>query len=413
MVEMRMRQQNVAEAAEAGPGTQQLALRALAAIDEETLAAGAHQQGRQSALGRWGARGGAEKCQLEHAALTTEAARSDRVSHITGIFSWRRSSAISPSLNNADRRPVVIVAGPTASGKSALALGLAEAFAGTIINADALQVYRDLPILTSSPDAAARARVPHRLYGWLDASERGSVGRWREAALAALVAAHAAGRLPLAVGGTGMYLRALRDGLAAIPSPPPQIRAEAAALYRELGGEGFRALLARLDPEAASILPPADRQRLTRAFAVVRATGRPIGTWRRRQTEPAPYRFATILLMPPREALYRACDTRFERMIADGALDEAAAVATRGLAPDLPAMKAVGLPELLRHLRGEIPLGEAIGFAQQQTRRYAKRQVTWFRHQMRPDLLLNEQYSESLLRCSCHFVDQFLLTVPG
>jgi tRNA dimethylallyltransferase len=161
---------------------------------------------------------------------------------------------------------VIVIAGPTASGKSALALGLAAAFDGTIINADALQVYRDLPILTAWPQAEARDRVPHRLYGWLDASERGSAGRWREAALDAIAAAHRGGRLPLVVGGTGLYLRALRDGLAAIPPIPPEIRAEAAALYGELGGEGFRARLEMLDPVAASLLPPGDRQRLVRAF---------------------------------------------------------------------------------------------------------------------------------------------------
>jgi tRNA dimethylallyltransferase len=290
---------------------------------------------------------------------------------------------------------------------------LAEAFGGTIINADALQVYRDLPILTAWPEANARARVPHRLYGCLDASERGSAGRWREAALGEIAAAHRAGRLPIVVGGTGLYLKALQHGLAAIPPVPPEIRAEAAALYGELGGEGFRARLATLDPEAASRLPSGDRQRLTRAFEVFRATGMPIRAWQRRQTEPAPFRFASILLMPPRETLYAACDTRFERMIADGALDEAALLAGRSLAPDLPAMKAVGMPELLRHLRGEIPLDVAIALATRETRRYAKRQMTWFRHQLAADLLLNEQYSESLLRCSCHFVDQFLLTGPA
>jgi tRNA dimethylallyltransferase len=304
----------------------------------------------------------------------------------------------------------VIIAGPTASGKSALAHDLAAAFGGTIINADALQVYRDLPILTSWPDAEARTRVPHRLYGWLDASERGSAGRWREASLGEIAAAHRAGRLPFVVGGTGLYLRALRDGLAAIPPIPLDIRAEAAALYGELGGEGFRARLALLDPEAASRLPAADQHRLARAFEVVRATGAPIGTWQRRQVEPAPYRFASILLMPPREGLYAACDCRFERMIAAGALAEAEFLEARGLAPDLPAMKAVGLPELRRHLRGEISLEEAVALATRATRRYAKRQMTWFRHQMTAELVLAEQYSESLLRCSRHFVDQFLLT---
>jgi tRNA dimethylallyltransferase len=323
------------------------------------------------------------------------------------------SNAISSNLDTVALPPVVIIAGPTASGKSALALDLAERFDGTVINADALQLYRDLPILSAWPEAEAWARVPHRLYGWLDASERGSAGRWREAALREIAAAHRAGRLPVVVGGTGLYLRALRDGLVAIPPVPSEIRAEAATLYGQLGGELFRAELARLDPEAASRLPSGDRQRLTRAFEIVRATGTPIGAWQRRKPEQAPYRFASILLMPPREALYAACDARFLRMIEAGALGEAASLAARALAPDLPAMKGVGVPELLSHLRGEVPLGAAVALAQQATRRYAKRQMTWFRHQMAADLRLNEQYSESLLRCSCHFVDQFLLTGRG
>jgi tRNA dimethylallyltransferase len=306
--------------------------------------------------------------------------------------------------------PVVIIAGPTASGKSALAVGLAEMFGGTVINADALQVYRELPILAAWPEPAAMSLVPHRLYGVLDAAERGSAGLWREAALDEIAASHRAGRLPIVVGGTGLYLRALRDGLAAIPPIPPETRATAATLYEELDGERFRAELLRLDPETAALLPAGDRQRLTRAFEVVHATGIPIGAWRRQKPEKAPYRFATILLMPPREALYAACDARFLQMIEAGALAEAASLAARELSPDLPAMKGVGVPELLRHLRGEISLDEAIALATRETRRYAKRQTTWFRHQMAAELCLNEQYSESLLRCSCHFVDQFLLT---
>jgi tRNA dimethylallyltransferase len=307
--------------------------------------------------------------------------------------------------------PVVIVAGPTASGKSALALDLAAALGGTVINADSQQVYRDLRILSARPDAAATARVPHRLYGYLDAAEGGSAGQWRALALAEISAAHHDGRLPVLVGGSGLYLRALQYGLAAVPPVPPEIRAETAALYEQLGGGGFRERLAALDPTAAARLPPGDRQRLMRAFEVVRATGIPIGLWRARQPAAAPYRFASILLMPPRDALYAACDARFAAMIAAGGLDEARVLADRRLDPGLPAMKAVGIPELLRHLRGEIPLGEAVALAQRATRRYAKRQVTWFHHQMRPDLLFTEKFSESLLRCSRHFIDRFLLTL--
>lgn len=306
--------------------------------------------------------------------------------------------------------PVILIAGPTASGKSALALELAAALQGTIINADSLQIYQDLRILTARPDEAALARVPHLLYGFLDAAERGSVGRWRALALSAIADAHGAGRLPIVVGGTGLYLRALRHGLAAIPPIPAAIRGEAAELYRTLGGAAFRKRLMALDPIAATRLPPGDRQRLMRAFEVVRATGVPLSKWQAGAAAAVPYRFVSLLLMPPRAALYAACESRFERMIAAGALDEAATLAARGLDPALPAMKAVGIPELLSHLRGEIALDEAMALAMRATRRYAKRQTTWFRHQMVADLVLTEQFSESLLHCSRHFIDHFLLT---
>lgn len=307
--------------------------------------------------------------------------------------------------------PVIIIAGPTASGKSALALELAGALGGTIINADSRQIYRDLPILTAQPDAAAMRRAPHRLYGFLDASERGSAARWRALAIAEIAAAHTAGRLPIVVGGTGLYLRALMQGLAPVPGISPEIRGEAAALYRELGGAGFRERLAALDPEAAARLPAGDRARLTRAFEVVRATGVTLGEWQRRAATTLPYRFVSILMMPPRPILYAACDARFAAMVGAGALDEAKALMARGLDPQLPAMKAVGVPELLRHLRREIGLDEAIALAQQSTRRYAKRQTTWFRHQLVPDLLFDEQFSASLLQRTLDFIGQYRLTV--
>jgi tRNA dimethylallyltransferase len=306
--------------------------------------------------------------------------------------------------------PVIVIAGPTGSGKSALALELASELGGTIINADSLQIYRDLRILSARPEDAALARVPHRLYGYLDAAERGSVASWRASALCEIVASHRLGALPIVVGGTGLYLRALQHGLTAIPAIPAAIREEAAALYHAVGGTAFREQLRALDPAAAARLPPGDRQRLMRAFEVMRATGRPIGEWQKEQADAPPYRFASVLLAPPRDALYAACDARFLGMIAKGALDEVAELGARGLAPGLPAMKALGVPDLLRHWRGEITLDEAVALAQQATRRYAKRQVTWFRHQMVPDLVLSAQFSESLLRCSRHFIDGFLLT---
>ncbi len=309
--------------------------------------------------------------------------------------------------------PVAVIAGPTASGKSALALALAEQLGGTVINADALQCYRDLEILTARPDGAARARAPHRLYGFLDAAERGSAGSWHTLAVAEITAATSQRRLPIVVGGTGLYLRVLQHGLAPFPEISEALREEAAALHRALGGLAFRARLAELDPASARRLPPGDTQRLVRAYTVVRATGVPIGAWRERAPSVSPYRFATILMMPPRDRLYAAGDARFAAMIERGALAEAQALVARGLSRGLPVMKAVGLPELLRHLRGEMTLAEAVAAAQRATRRYAKRQITWFRHQSHSDLTLGEQYSESLLHRSRQFIDEFLLTPRG
>jgi tRNA dimethylallyltransferase len=325
------------------------------------------------------------------------------------VLAQRASKDAMPEI----RPTVVIIAGPTASGKSALALALAEHYGGTIINADTLQCYRDLGILTARPGAAEEARVPHRLYGFLDAAERGSAARWRELALAEIAAASERGMLPILVGGTGLYLRSLMGGLAPVPDIPPAIREEAAALYDRLGGAQFREELARLDPASAARFPPGDRTRLTRAYEVARATGTAIGEWQRRPAEPPPYRFATILLAPPRDILYAACDARFAAMIAAGGLAEAAALLARGLPPHLPVMKAVGLPELFCHLRGEIALGTAVAAGQQATRRFAKRQFTWFRHQLNADLTCVEQYSESFCLSTCHFIDDFLLTHGG
>ena len=308
--------------------------------------------------------------------------------------------------------PVLVIAGPTASGKSALALELADLCGGTIINADSLQIYRDLRILTARPDDRAQGRVRHRLYGFLDAGERGSAARWRALALDEIAEATGTGRLPILAGGTGLYLRAIEEGLAPVPEIPAEIRQEAIELHRALGGVGFRERLSRLDPAAAQRLFPGDKQRLVRAFEVVRATGVTIGSWQQQTKSDPGYRFRTILLAPSRDRLNAACNARLFQMIEAGALAEAEALARRRLNPSLPAMKAVGLPELLSYLRGDVPLDTAIAAAQRATRRYAKRQMSWFRHQTTPDLVLAAQFSESLLRCSRHFIDRFLLTRP-
>ena len=307
--------------------------------------------------------------------------------------------------------PLVIVAGPTGSGKSALAIAVAEAFGGVIINADAMQVYRELRILTARPTPEDEARVPHRLFGVLSARDPCSAGRWRDLARAAIDDARARGRLPIVVGGTGLYLRALMRGLADIPAVPDAVRREAEDRHRLLGGAGFRAELAALDPAAAVRLPAGDTQRLIRAWEVVRATGRTLAEWQRKAAPPPhPGPVATVLLLPPRDRLYAALDARFERMLAAGAVAEAAAAAVRDLPPNLPAMKAVGVRQLVAHLRGETSLSEACASAKRETRRYAKRQLTWLRHQIHGDLVFCEQFSESLRPKLFSFIRRFLLT---
>ena len=304
---------------------------------------------------------------------------------------------------------VLAICGPTASGKSSLALAAAEAFDGIVINADSMQLYRELRILTARPNEAALARVPHRLYGVLPATTPASAAMWREMALDAIRAATAAGKLPILVGGTGLYFRALAFGLAPVPEIPPEIRADAARQFQALGKEGFHAMLRKRDPEMAARLHPGDRQRLLRAWEVVAATGRSLADWQGDASEDVTVALTPILLAPPRPALYEACDRRFLQMIAMGALDEVASLA--GLDPDLPLRKAVGVPELLRHLDGEITLEAAIALAQQATRRYAKRQFTWFRNQMADGYWVNEQYSESLEQEIFSFIRQFRLTM--
>ena len=276
---------------------------------------------------------------------------------------------------------VVIVTGPTASGKSGLALALARALDGVVINADSMQVYRELSILTARPDADALAAVPHRLYGVLSGRTACSAGQWRAMAVADIEDARSHGRLPLVVGGTGLYLRALEKGLARMPAIPAPVRAAARDRMAEIGGAAFHAALAERDPTMASRLHPSDRQRLIRAWEVLEATGRSLAAWQDSAHDGTPYRFAQVVLLPPREALYRACNGRFEAMVAAGALDEVRALLDLGLSPDLPVMKALGVRELAAHLRGGDSLAAAIAKAQQATRRYAKRQMTWLRTQ--------------------------------
>jgi tRNA dimethylallyltransferase len=283
-------------------------------------------------------------------------------------------------------RSAVLIAGPTASGKSALALGLAERHGGTVINADSMQVYRDLRIITARPSPEEEARVPHRLYGHIDAAENYSVGRWCQDVRAALDEAKAAGRLPILTGGTGLYFKALTQGLSVVPPTPPEIRARVRARCEAEGAAALHAELARRDPEMAARLMPGDRMRVARALEVLEATGRSLADWHH-DGMPAildPDAALKIFLVVDRGELHHRIDARFDAMLANGALDEVRALAARGLDPMLPAMKAHGVPWLRRHLAGEIGLEEAAQGGKQDTHRYTKRQVTWFRHQM-PD----------------------------
>ncbi len=278
---------------------------------------------------------------------------------------------------------VIVIYGPTASGKSAAALALAERLDGVVINADSLQVYAELRILTARPDAAAEARAPHRLYGILPAAEAGSAAWWRAEALREIDAAHAAGKRAIVTGGTGLYIKALIDGLSPTPAADPEARARATALYDALGGAAFRDALAARDPAIAARLMAGDRQRLIRAWEVAEATGIPLSAWQAAPREPGHrLRFSLIGLSPPRADLYARIDRRFQEMLDRGALDEARAFDRLGLPLSLPANKALGLPELRRHIAGEIDLEMAATLARQATRNYAKRQATWFRHQM-------------------------------
>ena len=277
---------------------------------------------------------------------------------------------------------VWLIAGPTASGKSEAALALAERTGAEIVNADALQLYRDLRVLSARPSPAEEARAPHHLYGVIDAGEGASVGRWLRAALPVLKRVRSRGRPAVVVGGTGLYFRALTQGLADVPAVPDAVREEVQARLDMEGEAGFREVLAELDPAAAKRIAPGDRQRLIRALAVAQATDRPLTAWAA-DTRPvlAPETWRGVVLAPPRAELYARCDARLGAMLQAGALEEVASLLGRGLDPCLPALKAVGVRELAAYLRNKIDLAEALELAQRETRRLAKRQLTWFRNQ--------------------------------
>jgi tRNA dimethylallyltransferase len=278
----------------------------------------------------------------------------------------------------------VLIAGPTASGKSALAVALAQKTGGVVINADSMQVYRDLRIITARPAPEEEALVPHRLYGHVDASVNFSAGAWVADAERMLSEARAQNRVPIFVGGSGLYFKALTRGLSAVPPIPLEIREGVRARLQRDGVDALHAELARRDPASAERLKPRDRTRIARALEVVESTGRSLIDWHREGLPPLlpQGQFRALFLEPEREALYARIDARFDAMLKAGALDEVAALAARKLDSLLPAMKAHGVPALIRHLHGELTLDEAAAIGRADTRHYAKRQFTWFRHQL-------------------------------
>ncbi|BBF70796.1 tRNA (adenosine(37)-N6)-dimethylallyltransferase MiaA [Sphingomonas bisphenolicum] len=288
-----------------------------------------------------------------------------------------------PEPSSGESRPrVALIAGPTASGKSALAIALAKATGGVVINADASQVYTDLAILSARPSAEEMGDVPHRLFGHIDGAEACTAPRWAAEAKAEIAAAHAAGKLPVLVGGTGLYIRTLLDGIAPVPDIDLDIR----ATVRALPVADAHAALTREDPEAAARLAPADTTRVARALEVVRSTGRPLQQWQQHKAGGIAGRItlAPMILRPPRDWLIDRCERRFAQMIEQGAVAEVAALLIRNLHPDLPVMRAIGVPDIAAYLRGDSDLDICIAKASLATRQYAKRQYTWFTNQPPP-----------------------------
>ena len=304
----------------------------------------------------------------------------------------------------------ILIAGPTASGKSALAMALAAHVGGEIVNADSMQVYAGMRVLTARPDAGDEARVPHHLYGVMGPDEACSAGKWSRLALGVIADIEARGRVPVVVGGTGLYFRTLVEGLSPIPAVADdvreQVRAEVAA-----AGDGAHALLKAVDPVLAEVIRPSDKQRIARGVEVARGTGRPLSQWHKEPPHPLlTGNLAKIVLTPEREWLRARCDLRFEQMLETGALDEARAMAALGLDATLPAMKALGLRPVMDYVVGKIELSDAVARGQAETRAYAKRQETWFRTQMIAWERCFAQDSERLKAEIFSFIDDLGLT---
>ena len=295
----------------------------------------------------------------------------------------------------AEAYDAVCIAGATASGKSALAMAVAEGVDGTIINADSMQVYHGMPIITASPSASLGAEdyaaIPHRLFGYVAPETRYSQAQWLGDARNAMAECRAENRLPLLVGGTGLYFKAAFEGIAPIPDIPPNVRAEAQAILESAGVEGLHQRLLEVDADLARRLAPSDRQRVLRGMEVWLATGTPLSQWQKQPKQGAlGGRILKIYLRPPRATLYARIEARFDAMLEQGAEDEVKALLAQGLDADLPAMKALGVKALTASINGTCTRDEAIAEAKRDSRRYAKRQFTWFDHQYGADLTISD-----------------------
>ena len=315
------------------------------------------------------------------------------------------SNATQKTLDKQNLTKYIMIAGPTASGKSQLAIDLAREFDGEVVNADSMQLYSDLSILTARPSAGDMEDIAHHLYGVLDGAQRASVAVWLGLAAEAMLAIRARGRMPIVIGGTGMYLDAAMNGIAPIPDVPVKIHDAATTLYQDIGGAAFRQKLASLDPQIAFRLADGDRQRLIRAMGVVTATGKPLSEWQAGPHEGAlagrPIKLATL---PAREVLYRRIDDRFDLMLEGKVLEEVRRLAKRRLDPTLPLMKALGLSALISLLNKEITLEEAALICKRDSRHYAKRQMTWLRNNYNAHMIINTKLSTSLIENIFSFI---------
>ena len=293
-------------------------------------------------------------------------------------------------------KTVLIIAGPTASGKSKLALDIGSKYDGVIINCVSMQIYRELHLITARPSHSDEAKLPHKLYGIMSVTERCSVGIWYDLAIEEIEKCWKNGKLPIVTGGTGLYIKTLMEGISSIPIIPKEVRDKVIARRDEIGEEAFYRELQGFDQKTAEKIHSTDSQRMIRAYEVYLATNRSLSDWHKSSPMPPRLeaRYQVVTLYPSRDRLYASCESRLDWMVENGALDEVRCLMKLDLNPNLPAMKALGVLDFMAYLQDKTSLVEALDLAKKATRHYAKRQMTWFRNQIIPDIKINSQYSE-------------------